>query len=244
MVALQIFSKIDIGKTRKSNQDAYYTVKLSDESAIVLVCDGMGGANAGNVASETAIKLIADYILKSYRPNMSVNDIEKIICNAISSANIELYDMSRSNPELNGMGTTLVAAHIKNNLAFICNVGDSRAYIIDDDITQITRDHSVVQSLIESGKLTIEEARVHPRKNVITKALGAEENIIPDCFEQRLGSGNYLLFCTDGLTNYVEPSEILKIIKNNDAETISEILVDLANSNGGGDNITVVLVAV
>ena len=94
--------------------------------------------------------------------------------------------MSRSNPELNGMGTTLVAAHIKNNLAFICNVGDSRAYIIDDDITQITRDHSVVQSLIESGKLTIEEARVHPRKNVITKALGAEENIIPDCLNSDL----------------------------------------------------------
>lgn len=240
---MQIFSKIDIGKTRTSNQDAYYTVKLSDESAVVLVCDGMGGANAGNVASETAIKLIADYVLKSYRPTMSPSDTLKLMCNAISSANLELYDMSQKNPELSGMGTTLVAAHIKDNQALICNVGDSRAYIINDDITQITKDHSVVQSLIESGKLTVEDAKVHPRKNVITRALGAEENVIPDCFERSFQKGEYLLFCTDGLTNFVEPSVILDTFKNNDAENIAEILVDCANANGGGDNITVVLVS-
>lgn len=241
---MQIFSKIDIGKTRTSNQDAYYTVKLSDESAIVLVCDGMGGANAGNVASETAIKLIADYILKSYGPTMSLSDIEKLICNAISSANLELYDMSQKNAELSGMGTTLVAAHIKDNEALICNVGDSRAYIISDDIIQITRDHSVVQSLIESGKLTVEDAKVHPRKNVITRALGAEENVIPDCFEQQLKVGDYLLFCTDGLTNYVEPAVILDTFKTYKAEEIAQTLVNLANANGGGDNITVVAVSV
>ncbi len=241
---MQIFSKIDIGKKRKSNQDAYYTVKLSDGSAMILVCDGMGGANAGNVASETAIKLIADYVLKSYSPTMNLGHIEKILCNAIASANIEIYDMAKKDSELKGMGTTLVAAHIKDNRALICNVGDSRAYIIRDKITQITRDHSVVQSLIESGKLTIEDARVHPRKNVITRALGAEENVIPDCFEQELNNGDYLLFCTDGLTNFVEPSVIFDTFKNNNAKDIAEILVDCANSNGGGDNITVVIVAV
>ena len=241
---MQIFSKIDIGKTRTSNQDAYYTVKLSDESVIVLVCDGMGGANAGNVASETAVKLIADYILKSYRPTMDSQDIEKILCNAISSANLELFDMAKKNEEYNGMGTTLVAAHIKGNMAVICNVGDSRAYLINDSITQITKDHSVVQSLIESGKLSVEDAKAHPRKNVITRALGAEENVIPDIFEQTLENGEFLLFCTDGLSNFVETQTIFETIKNSNVEDVAEILVDKANSNGGGDNITAVLVAI
>lgn len=241
---MQIFSKIDIGKMRTSNQDAYYSVKLSDNSAIILVCDGMGGANAGNVASETAIKLIADYILKSYRPAMNSQDIEKVLCNAISSANLELFDMAKNNEEYNGMGTTLVAAHIKGNDAVICNVGDSRAYLINDKITQITRDHSVVQSLIESGKLSIEDAKVHPRKNVITRALGAEENVIPDVFERTIENGEYLLFCTDGLSNFVESQVILDTVKNSKTENIAEILVNKANSNGGGDNITVVLVAI
>ena len=241
---MQIFSKIDIGKTRTSNQDAYYTVKLSDESVIVLVCDGMGGANAGNVASETAVKLIADYILKSYRPTMDSQDIEKILCNAISSANLELFDMAKKNQEYNGMGTTLVAAHIKGNTAVICNVGDSRAYLINNSITQITKDHSVVQSLIESGKLSVEDAKAHPRKNVITRALGAEENVIPDIFEQTLENGEFLLFCTDGLSNFVETQTIFETIKNSNVEDVAEILVDKANSNGGGDNITAVLVAI
>ena len=241
---MQIFSKIDIGKTRTSNQDAYYTVKLSDESVIVLVCDGMGGANAGNVASETAVKLIADYILKSYRPTMDSQDIEKILCNAISSANLELFDMAKKNQEYNGMGTTLVAAHIKGNMAVICNVGDSRAYLINDSITQITKDHSVVQSLIESGKLSVEDAKAHPRKNVITRALGAEENVIPDIFEQTLENGEFLLFCTDGLSNFIETQTIFETIKNSNVEDVAEILVDKANSNGGGDNITAVLVAI
>lgn len=241
---MQIFSKIDIGKIRTSNQDAYFTVKLSDNSAIVLVCDGMGGANAGNIASETAIKLIADYILKSYRPTMNSRDIEKVMCNAISSANLELFDMSKKNEEYNGMGTTLVAAHVKSNNAVICNVGDSRAYLINESISQITKDHSVVQSLIESGKITAEDAKAHPRKNVITRALGAEENVIPDIFEQILKSGEFLLFCTDGLSNFVEPEFIFDTIKNSKVDDITEILVNKANSNGGGDNITAVLVAI
>ena len=241
---MQIFSKIDIGKIRTSNQDAYYTVKLSDNSAIVLVCDGMGGANAGNIASETAIKLIADYILKSYRPTMNSRDIEKVMRNAISSANLELFDMSKKNEEYNGMGTTLVAAHVKGNNAVICNVGDSRAYLINESISQITKDHSVVQSLIESGKITVEDAKAHPRKNVITRALGAEENVIPDIFEQILKSGEFLLFCTDGLSNFVEPEFIFDTVKNSKVDDITEILVNKANSNGGGDNITAVLVAI
>ena len=142
------------------------------------------------------------------------------------------------------MGTTVVAVIVLGNLAVVAHVGDSRAYLINESISQITKDHSVVQSLIESGKITAEDAKAHPRKNVITRALGAEENVIPDIFEQILKSGEFLLFCTDGLSNFVEPEFIFDTVKNSKVDDITEILVNKANSNGGGDNITAVLVAI
>lgn len=239
---MQIFSKIDIGRVRSSNQDAYFTGELSDGAAFVVVCDGMGGANAGNIASETAVKGISEYILKSYRTAMDTVDIEKLLINAISSANIEIYDMALKKPELSGMGTTAVVAIIKDDNAVIAHVGDSRAYIISDNIKQITRDHSVVQNLVESGKLTQSEAKVHPRKNVITRALGAEENVIADANLVNINEGQSLLVCTDGLSNFVEAADILNIFKQNKIENVVELLVDAANQNGGGDNIAVVTV--
>jgi len=239
---LQIYSKIDIGKVRHSNQDAYFTGELSDGSAIAVVCDGMGGANAGNVASETAVKGISEYILKSYRTSMDSEDIAKMFNNAISSVNIEIYDMSVKTPELSGMGTTAVVALVRDSFAVITHVGDSRAYLVGEDIIQITRDHSIVQNLIESGELTPYEAKVHPRKNVITRALGAEENVVPDCDVIEIGEGQSLLICTDGLSNFVEPSDILGTFKNNNIENVAELLVNLANENGGGDNIAVVTI--
>lgn len=239
---MQIFSKTDIGMVRSSNQDAYFTGELSDGAVFAVVCDGMGGANAGNIASESAVKIISEYLLKSYRTNMDFTDIEKMLNNAISSANIEIYDMSLKSPELSGMGTTAVVALIKENNAVIAHVGDSRAYHIGDDIKQLTRDHSVVQSLVEKGELTPTEAKIHPRKNVITRALGAEENIVSDSDIIDVGVGESLLLCTDGLSNFVEASEILNIFKNKNIEDVAEILVDTANKNGGGDNIAVVTV--
>ncbi len=239
---MQIFSKIDIGRVRSSNQDAYFTGELSDGSAFVVVCDGMGGANAGNIASETAVKGISEYILKSYRTSMDTTDIEKLLINAISSANIQIYDMSLKRPELSGMGTTAVVAVVKQSNVVIAHVGDSRAYIIGDGIIQLTRDHSVVQSLVESGKLTQSEAKVHPKKNVITRALGAEENVVCDSDIIDIQEGQTLLVCTDGLSNFVEASDILRIFKKNKIEKVASILVDTANQNGGGDNIAVVTV--
>ena len=241
---MQIISKIDIGRRRRSNQDACFTGKLSEDTALAVVCDGMGGAKAGNIASETAVKRIADYIGKSYRNGMSDSDLAQMLKNALISANIEIYDMSLKNSDYNGMGTTAVASVISGSNATVCHVGDSRAYLVNDKITQITRDHSVVQSLLESGKLTAEEAKVHPRKNVITRALGAEENVLPDCSCVSLSPGDTLLFCTDGLTNYVETAEMLDIFKNNDINRVADALVERANQNGGGDNITVVTVTV
>ncbi len=239
---MQIFSKMDIGMVRSSNQDAYFTGEISDGSVFAVVCDGMGGANAGNIASETAVKVISEYVVKSYRTSMKDEDIEKMLNNAILSANIEIYDLSMKNEALSGMGTTAVVALVRNGVAVIAHVGDSRAYLVSDELTQLTRDHSVVQSLLESGKLTPNEAKVHPKKNVITRALGAEENVFADSDIIEIKSGETLLICTDGLSNFAEPSEILDIFKNNKIEDVAELLVSAANKNGGGDNIAVVTI--
>lgn len=237
---MKIYSKIDKGVVRNSNQDAYFAGEISQDVTFAVVCDGMGGANAGNVASGTAVKTISEYIIKSYRNNMSAEDISKMLKNAIISANIEIYDMSSQNENLSGMGTTVVAAVVRDGNAVIANVGDSRIYLVDDKLTQLTTDHSVVQTLIESGKITPEDAKVHPRKNVITRALGAEAEVAVDISECCLSEGDTLLLCTDGLTNFATEEDILKTFKQNDISAVAEKLVELANNGGGGDNITAV----
>lgn len=237
---MQIYSKCDIGKTRKSNQDAFFAAEIEHNAVFAIVCDGMGGANAGNVASETAVRIISDYIMRSYRMGMDTEATEKMLKNAIESANIEIYEMALKNPELNGMGTTVVIAIAENDRVVIAHVGDSRAYLVSDKIKQLTRDHSVVQSLVESGKISLEDARVHPRKNVITRALGAEENVIPDIADIEFCENEKLLLCTDGLSSFIDEQTILEIMKRNNT-TVADELVDKANENGGGDNITVVI---
>lgn len=239
---MQIFSKTDRGRVRTDNQDAYFAGKITDDSVFAVVCDGMGGANAGNVASELAVRHISEYVIRSYRDGMDMTDTEKTLKNAIVSANISLYDKAVNNAELTGMGTTAVAAFVKDGTAVIAHVGDSRIYLVNGEIKQLTRDHSVVQSLIESGKITPEDAKVHPRKNVITRALGAEENVAVDSDCLNLSNGDTLLLCSDGLTNFLDDKDILKVFQNNDISAVAERLVEEANENGGGDNITVVTV--
>ena len=239
---MQIFCKTDIGRVRSSNQDAYFVKQLENGVVLAIVCDGMGGANAGNIASELAVKNISDYIIRSYRNGMDSSDIVRMLKNAVTSANIIMYDRSLKSPELSGMGTTAVAAVVTEDFAVISHVGDSRAYLISDKAEQITCDHSVVQSLIESGKLTQEEAKFHPRKNIITRAIGTEGEVTADFSEVTLKKGDSLLLCTDGLTNFVEPQDIYNIFKSADTADPAERLADLANRNGGGDNITVVAV--
>ena len=239
---MQIFSKTDRGRVRTDNQDAYFAGKITDDSVFAVVCDGMGGANAGNVASELAVRHISEYVIRSYRDGMDMTDTEKTLKNAIVSANISLYDMAVNNAELAGMGTTAVAAFVKDGTAVIAHVGDSRIYLVNGEIKQLTRDHSVVQSLIESGKITPEDAKVHPRKNVITRALGAEENVAVDSDCLNLSNGDTLLLCSDGLTNFLDDKDILTVFQNNGISAVAERLVEEANKNGGGDNITVVTV--
>ncbi len=235
-----IHSKIDKGILRSSNQDAFIAGQISPELSFAVVCDGMGGANAGNIASEIAVKTVSEYLYNSFRENMTLSDIERVIKNAISSANLLIYDKSVSIAQYNGMGTTIVVAVIKDNAAVIAHVGDSRIYLVNDNLTQLTKDHSIVQTLIESGQITVDDARIHPRKNVITRALGVETDVMADFDTLTLNSGDTLLLCTDGLTNFVTEDEILDTFKNNNISLVSEKLVDDANRNGGGDNITVV----
>lgn len=235
-----IFGKTDKGMVRKENQDAFYVADLPNNAGFAVVCDGMGGANAGNIASKMAVDHISGYILNSYRDSMTSDSIIKTLQSALLSANIEIYDAALSRPELKGMGTTAVAAIYKGNSAFICNIGDSRAYKINSEITQITRDHSIVQSLVESGELTAEEAKNHPNKNVITRALGTEKNVMPDCYEISMEEDDKLLICTDGLTNFLNNSSILSQFSEK-TENVPEKLIAAANSAGGGDNITAVV---
>ena len=241
---MKIHSKIDIGKVRNSNQDAFFVGEIAKDTVVAIVCDGMGGANAGNVASEMAVKLIFEYIANSFRNKMSLIDISNLVKNAVKSVNIEIFETASKNSALSGMGTTAVIAIVTDKSAVIANVGDSRAYLVNNKISQITRDHSIVQTLIESGKITEADAKVHPRKNVITRAIGAEDDVAVDCDIIDLSVGDSLLLCTDGLSNFVDEAEILKTFKKNDISKVADKLVTLANANGGGDNITVVTVTV
>ena len=239
---MKCYGKTDIGKKRSSNQDEFAILELMDGAVLAVVCVGMGGAKAGNVASKTAVDSICRYVERSYRKGLDYDGATDILNKAIISANIEVYDISAKNPELKGMGTTVVAAIATDDFTTIAHLGDSRAYIVGEQITQITRDHSVVQSLIESGKLTPEEARIHPRKNVITKALGIEENVFPENSRYDFDFGETLLLCSDGLSNYVDTKTIKEIIDNNDREVVVDALIEKANQSGGGDNITALIV--
>ena len=234
--------KTDIGVKRHSNQDEYAILNLNDGSVLAVVCDGMGGANAGNVASHIACQVITSFFERSFRLGLNPEGVMALLQSAILSANIEVFNMASKNVELSGMGTTVVAAFVSKDFTVVSHVGDSRAYIIGDDVTQLTRDHSVVQSLIESGKLTPEEAIVHPRRNVITRALGIEPDILVDSDEYDLKESDFLLLCSDGLSNFVSTDEMSQIFNKTKTEQIADELVKHANKNGGGDNITAVVV--
>lgn len=237
---MEIYSKIDIGRERTLNQDAFFAGEISQDIAFAVVCDGMGGANAGDVASQTAVKIISEYIINSYRKKMTIDDFSKVLRNALLSANITLFDMALKDEKLKGMGTTAVVAVVKGDEVAIAHVGDSRIYLVNESLTQLTRDHSIVQTLIESGEITPEAAEKHPRKNVITRALGVEGDVAVDTAELKLSDNETLLLCTDGLTNFTSSDDILKTFKENDISLVPEMLVNLANQGGGGDNITVV----
>lgn len=181
---MRVFGRTDEGRVRPENQDAYVCGRLSDQTVFAIVCDGMGGANGGNVASAIAIKVISDRILDVYRDGMNENSLRNMLESAISAANIEIFDASMADLELRGMGTTVVAVIVSGRDVYIAHVGDSRAYVVTPEgIEQITRDHSIVQAMVEKGQLTQSEAKNHPRKHFITRALGVEDTVACDYTE-------------------------------------------------------------
>lgn len=237
---MNISVKTDIGKQREMNQDYVKMHKFDDETALLIVCDGMGGARAGNVASEVAANSIYETFVKKYKKSMNDRDLKTLMTSAVNGANLDVFDLAQNKEEYYGMGTTVVAVFISDGYAYTIHAGDSRAYIIyPDDIKKITTDHSIVQQLIESNMITEEEAKHHPKRNVITRALGVDECLETDFNITKLEKDYVVIACTDGLTNYTDESDILKIANKNTPDDICEKLINLANKNGGGDNISV-----
>ena len=242
---MKITAKTDVGKVRANNQDSYSAGEMSDGSAWAVVCDGMGGAAGGNIASTMAVKQISHSIEGCYRHDMRPSSIKNVLESAITNANTAVYDRSVAEPSLSGMGTTCVAVIIVDSVAYIAHVGDSRAYLISKSgsIRRLTRDHSVVQNLIESGSLTPEEAEHYPGKNIITRAIGVEPDVRIDFLEETVSEDDIILLCSDGLTNFLSDEEIKDILLDSSGFEYSSRLVNDANDKGGGDNITVVTIA-
>ena len=241
---MQTYGKTDTGRVRPTNQDAFACGRLADDVVFAVVCDGMGGAKGGNVASTLAVKIITERLAAAYRENMTPQSIRYVLECAIAAANVEVFDTAAADENLQGMGTTVVVAVVCKNVAVLAHIGDSRAYLITADaLEQVTRDHSLVQEMVESGRLTESEAKNHPRKHFITRALGVEDTVECDLDEREIPDGGALLICTDGLTNMVETDEIRKILLSYPPQTATERLIHAANMAGGSDNITVALIA-
>lgn len=261
---MNFFGKSDVGLMRTANQDSYEIRGICKNATLAVVCDGMGGAKSGNVASEYALEVFCERVLKYCEPKISSEGILKltgddacaVLDDAAHDANKAVYKKAQSSPDYHGMGTTLVAALFCDNIAFVANVGDSRMYLIsDEEVSQITHDHSYVQHLIDSGSITAEEARVHPYRNRITRAVGIKNDIDVDIYSVDLSALDvcYILLCTDGLSGQVSVEEIGNIIASDtDIDVVTDVeaelsdktdlLIKAANDAGGPDNITAVLV--
>lgn len=236
-----VFGQTDIGAVRNNNQDVFCIKEFSDNAAVAFVCDGMGGENGGQIASAIASQVILDRIQNGFSAAMTDEQYKKLIINAFSHGNIAVFDKAQENIEYKGMGTTGVLALIVGDRAYIAHVGDSRLYMLrDDELYQITKDHSIVQTLVEQGKITPEEALTHPQKNMITRAIGVSRFVDIDYIEISNVENSALLLCSDGLTNMCSDEIIKKVLLMQKPADVCETLIHLANNAGGIDNITTV----
>lgn len=237
---IKTFLITDIGRKRKTNQDFVYTSEepVGNLPNLFIVADGMGGHNAGDFASKLTVETMISEISASFEKNPV-----KIFDKAIAAANTVILQKAAEVPEMEGMGTTVVAATCLGRYLQVANVGDSRLYVVGREIRQITEDHSLVEEMVRMGTISREEARNHPDKNIITRAVGAMETIEADHFTVELQEGEIVLMCTDGLTNMLEDEEIRMIMESGrDIVEKAQMLVDAANVHGGRDNISVVLI--
>ena len=261
---MNFYGKSDTGRVRAANQDTNRIRGICKTSTLCVVCDGMGGAKSGNVASECAAEVFTERVIKYTSSKVDKNGVLKltsddacvILDNAAHDANTAVFKKAQSSVDFQGMGTTLVAALFCDDVVYVVNVGDSRLYLISDNtITQITHDHSYVQHLIDSGSLTAEDARNHPFRNRITRAVGIKNDLETDIFSVDLSSLDvcYLLLCSDGLSGQLLPEDIYSIISSDlDIEIVTDVeneladkterLIAAANAAGGPDNITALLV--
>lgn len=233
------FSITDIGRKRQLNQDYVFTcvVPLGNLPNLFVVADGMGGHKAGDYASKCTVETIVEEVAKSKKTQPVA-----ILDDAIQCANRLIRKKSLEDENLDGMGTTVVASTYVDGILYVANVGDSRLYVIGDDIKQITRDHSLVEEMVRMGGIDRAAARNHPDKNIITRAIGASSSVNVDFFEVAVDSSNIVLMCSDGLTNMIEDKDIFDIIKSEgDLKARADLLIKTANENGGKDNIAVLL---
>ena len=242
---MQYWALTDLGAVRTQNQDAYLVEKLDKNTLLCVVCDGMGGAKAGNVASTLAAEVFTKEVKRAWSSDMTGDRLEQMLRGAIKLANFTVYDQAQQCEDYSGMGTTLVVLLVRGKKASVVNVGDSRAYFITaDGIKQITTDHSLVQMMIARGELTPEKAKRYPGKNLITRAIGTEEQVECDVFNLDVGKETCILLCTDGLSNLMDDQEILfEIAYSQDRGNCCERLLDIAKKRGAPDNVTSVLVA-
>lgn len=240
---MKAFAKSDVGKAREINEDYYYISKEEDKVQVYILADGMGGYNGGEIASRLATVTALSYIQNNFE-NISKEkeDILNLIKSAMEYANMVVYEKASQNKELEGMGTTLEVCLIYNNRAYIGHIGDSRIYRIRKEfIRKLTHDHSYVQKLVRDGTITKEEAEHHPKKNMLTKALGCTTFIEPDVTIKGFIKDDIILMCSDGLTNMLEEQKIYEIVKEQ-GDLAAEKLVEKANENGGYDNITAIVI--
>ena len=242
---MQYWALTDPGVARSQNQDTYQVVSLDKNTLLCVVCDGMGGAKSGNVASTLAADVFTQEVKRSWTSDMDPERLEQMLKGAVKLANFTVYDQAQELEDFNGMGTTLVALLIQGKKATILNVGDSRAYLIDKNgISQVTTDHSVVQMMIARGELTPEKAKHYPGKNLITRAIGTEAQVVCDIFHRRVEKGACFLLCTDGLSNLMDDQEILfEVVHGQEMALCCERLLEIAKKRGAPDNVTSVLVA-
>ena len=236
---MRIYSATDVGQKRKMNQDYVFASEgpVGNLPNLFTVADGMGGHNAGDYASSHAVRILVDEI----REDADYNPV-KVIRHAIEAANTEIRNRAQEDENLRGMGTTMVVATIVDQYAYVANVGDSRLYLIGHEINQVTEDHSYVAAMMRAGELTEEQARNHPEKNVITRAIGVAWEVKADFFEVDLKPGDKVMMCSDGLSNMIEDQRLYDVISSNSVEDSVRILIDEAKENGGYDNITVIVI--
>lgn len=243
---MQYWGITDPGCVRTQNQDTYLIEVLDKHTLLCVVCDGMGGAKSGNVASSLAADVFVQEVKRTWTPDMDPEKLDQMLQGAVKLANFTVYDQAQQFEEFTGMGTTMVAVLIQGKMATVINVGDSRAYSLDNDgIRQLTTDHSLVQMMIRHGELTPEQAKSYPGKNLITRAIGTESVVECDVFHRRTAKGECLLLCTDGLSNLLDDQEILfEVVHGVNKKSSCERLLAIAKNRGAPDNVTCVLVQI